>query len=171
MIAKRDPIGGHFVAPASKPETQRAVLMAALAEGTSSIERPLVARETQVMVAACRALGAGIEASNGRFVVEGIGGELRSSARAGTTRYIWAAGSALVGRLFATIGSAIHDRVVVDGNCNLRSRPFAPLFTALAGKGVRFEFLDAPTGCPASPCRASCRAGIIASPRRSRRSS
>lgn len=149
MTAQRDPIGGYFEAPASKPETQRALLMAALAEGTSSIERPLVARETQVMIAACRALGARIAGSNGQVTVEGIGRELRSPARAGTTRYIWAAGSALVGRLFATIGSAIHDRVVVDGNCNLRSRPFAPLFTALAGKGVAFEFLD---GADRLPC-------------------
>ena len=50
LIARRAPIHGGFAAPASKPETQRALLLGALGRGTTTIRRPLIARETQVSI-------------------------------------------------------------------------------------------------------------------------
>ena len=118
------------------------MFLAALAEGMSTIERPLASRETEAMAAACRMLGAALEPEGDRLVIQGLGPDLRAPGPPGT-RYVWAAGSALIGRLFATLGAATPDRVIVDGNCNLRSRPFAPLFAALAENGVHFDFFDA----------------------------
>ncbi len=45
-------------APSSKPETQRAVLLASLAAGRSRVSNALRSRETDAMVTACTALGA-----------------------------------------------------------------------------------------------------------------
>ncbi|MDJ0607713.1 MAG: 3-phosphoshikimate 1-carboxyvinyltransferase [Kiloniellales bacterium] len=153
-IARRGPIVGRCVAPASKPETQRALVMAALAEGTSRIRNPLYCRETRMMIDACKALGVEVEEDENEIRVTGLGGNIRAARREENTRYVWASGSALVGRLFATIGSAMAERVVVDGNSVLRNRPFAPLFSALKAKGVHFEFFD---GEDRLPCAALSR--------------
>ena len=147
-IARRGPIVGRCAAPASKPETQRAVVCAALADGASTIRSPLYCRETQMMMDACEALGAEIVHREGEIEVSGLGGNIRSARREGSTRYVWASGSALVGRLFSTIGSAMAERVVVDGNNVLRGRPFGPLFSALKAKGVHFDFFDAEDRLP-----------------------
>lgn len=142
LISRREPIHARFTAPASKPETQRAILAAALAEGSSRLEGALAARETEAMIRACRALGAEITAEAAGLRIEGVGPRLRDPRHAGQDCYIWAAGSALVARIFATLGSAIPQRVIVDGNDVLRSRPFAPLFELLGRHGVAFEHLD-----------------------------
>lgn len=145
LISRQDPIHGRFRAPASKPETQRALIMAALADGLTKISYPLVARETLVMIEACRSLGAKIAQHEDRLEVSGTGPvcgqELAASGPAGD-RYVWASGSALVARLFLTLASALPENVIVDGNCTLRVRPFRPLIEALSQKGVEFRFFD-----------------------------
>ncbi len=51
--------------PGSKSMTNRALVLAALADGPATIRNPLRARDTDLMVAALRALGARIEAASG----------------------------------------------------------------------------------------------------------
>src|ERR1700722_6382964 len=136
-ISGQGPIWAELNAPASKPETQRALVMAALADGLTQIHRPLVARETLIMMEACRSLGAEISLSDDRLEVRGIGLSLNHNvkppARAGT-RHIWGGGSGLGARIFLGIGLAVPENVIIDGTCNLRSRPFAPLTAALREK-------------------------------------
>jgi 3-phosphoshikimate 1-carboxyvinyltransferase len=93
------------------------------------------------MMEACRSFGAKVTQLDDRLEVSGIGPILGSPDPAGS-RYVWASGSALVARLFLTIGSALPEPVVVDGKCNLRVRPFEPLTAALGRKGVEFRFFD-----------------------------
>ncbi|MDQ3105054.1 MAG: 3-phosphoshikimate 1-carboxyvinyltransferase, partial [Actinomycetota bacterium] len=47
--------------PGSKSLTNRALVLAALASGPSTIDRPLLARDTELMAAALRALGTSID--------------------------------------------------------------------------------------------------------------
>ena len=146
LISRQNPIYGEFSAPASKPHTQRAIIMAALADGLTKISYPLVSRETQVMIEACRSLGAKVAQLDDRLEVSGIGpifSQDPTSSDPASSRYIWSSGSALVARLFLTIGSALPETVIVDGKCNLRVRPFEPLTAALQRKGVEFKFFDA----------------------------
>ena len=60
-------------APSSKPETQRAILIAALADGQSVIVNDLRCQETETMVEACRSLGARFEFCEDRVKVTGTG--------------------------------------------------------------------------------------------------
>lgn len=152
LIARRAPIAGIFRAPAAKPDTQRALIMAALASGVTTIHNPLLSRETEAMIEACRALGADISRAEGTIRVCGTGAAWRQQAGPDprASRYIWAAGSALVARISLALGATLPERLIVDGNCNLRSRPFAPLFSALAGKGVEFAFFDGADRLPAA---------------------
>ena len=103
------------------------------------------------MMEACREIGAEIihDGAEIRVVGTGIGERVSPTPTRPNTRYVWADGSALIGRLFATICSLIPERVVIDGNNVLRNRPFAPLFSALRAKGAEFGFFK---GVDALPC-------------------
>jgi len=124
--------------------------MAALADGLTTIRSPLIARETTTMIEACRSLGAEVSLSGDRLEVRGIGPEFSHAppTSGGRSHYIWASGSALVARLFIIIGSALPESIIVDGKCNLRTRPFEPLMAALRSKGVELAFLDTPDRLP-----------------------
>ena len=118
--------------------------MAAPADRTSTIRSPLRSSETLKMMEACRVIGAEITHDENEIQVVGTGiGEQMSLVPTGPNiRYVWAGGSAFVGRLFAAICSLIPERVVIDGNNVLRNRPFAPLLSALRAKGAEFGFFD-----------------------------
>src|SRR5215472_7969440 len=56
--------------PGSKSMTNRALILAALSDGPTLINGPLVARDTQLMAEALRALGCRIDESGGAWRVE-----------------------------------------------------------------------------------------------------
>jgi 3-phosphoshikimate 1-carboxyvinyltransferase len=143
-FGSRGPLHGEFSAPASKPQTQRALIIGSLADGLTTIHHPLMARETLTMIEACRSLGAAVSIQDDQLTVRGIGSHFGSTVVGPPTgaRYVWASGSALVARLFLSIGSAFPEVVVIDGKCNLRARPFEPLTTALRQKGVELRAFD-----------------------------
>jgi 3-phosphoshikimate 1-carboxyvinyltransferase len=129
--------------PGSKSITNRALLCAALAEGTSTLRGALFAQDTAAMSGAVAALGARVELDEpaARMTVTGSGrpaADARIDARqSGTTsRFILPA---------AALGSA---RVLVDGDVQLRGRPFEPLLDALVQLGASVEELGAPGRLP-----------------------
>ena len=118
-------------APSSKPETQRTILIAALAEGTSTVVNDLRCEETETMVEACRNLGARFDFRDDRVHVTGIGGR-----PAFKNRFIQAYGSGLVFRCFTALASVSTDMVALTGDKTLRARVMRPLFEALEGFGA-----------------------------------
>jgi len=130
--------------PGSKSITNRALLCAALAEGESVLRGALFADDTRAMLGAVASLGAGVEARADEALVRVSGGRRLASAPAridarqsGTTsRFILAA---------AALGSA---ECVVDGDPQLRLRPFAPLADALVELGASVRALEAPGQLP-----------------------
>jgi 3-phosphoshikimate 1-carboxyvinyltransferase len=142
-----EPLGAPPLAairpPGSKSITNRALLCAALAEGTSTLRGALFAQDTAAMSGAVAALGARVELDEpaARMTVTGSGrpaADARIDARqSGTTsRFILPA---------AALGSA---RVLVDGDAQLRGRPFEPLLDALVQLGASVEELGAPGRLP-----------------------
>jgi len=135
--------------PGSKSITNRALLCASLAEGSSTLRGALFAQDTRAMMDAVSALGARLRADQETRTVEVLGSGRRRSAQplrvdarqSGTTsRFILPA---------AALGTA---RVTVDGAPQLRARPFAPLIEALEQLGVRVEFLAEPGCLPVAVC-------------------
>lgn len=134
--------------PGSKSLTNRAILLAALADGESTLTHALVdADDAQVMVRALRALGAGVEIDGSTVRVRGVGGRWRVGTdgvtinlnNAGTaTRFLTAA---------AVLAPAGSGGIVIDGNARMRERPIRELGDALARLGVRVEYLGG-NGCP-----------------------
>ena len=87
MIVTLEKIAGvdlTFTAPPSKSYTHRALIAGALAEGRTTIFRPLEAEDTKLTAGALRSLGVVIEEQLGRIIITGCKGKLPN--RTPTTR-------------------------------------------------------------------------------------
>ncbi len=131
---------GRVAPPGSKSITNRALLLAALARGTSRLDGALKSDDTARMAEALQAMGVGIsEPDATTFVVTGTG-RLQAPEK---PLFLGNAGTAT---RFLTAATALVDgTVVVDGDAHMRKRPIAPLIEALTRLGVT---VSAPTGCP-----------------------
>jgi 3-phosphoshikimate 1-carboxyvinyltransferase len=146
----RSPLRGRVVLPGSKSITNRALLMAALADGRSVLTGALKSDDTHWMAQALRAMGAEVsEPDATTFIVTGHGG---LKAPAGPL-FLGNAGTAT---RFLTAAAALADGpVVIDGDAHMRKRPIRPLVDALAQLGVQAAATD---GCP--PVTVHGRGGI-----------
>ncbi|MBN1441951.1 MAG: 3-phosphoshikimate 1-carboxyvinyltransferase [Planctomycetes bacterium] len=159
LTARVGPISGSFGGtvrlPGSKSLTNRALLMAALAEGTSRISNLLDCDDSRYMIGALRKLGVVVEIAGGSpaaslaasaapagpaAIVRGAGGpfpvkrgELFLGNAGTTTRFLTAA-------LAASEGTYL-----VDGDERMRRRPIGDLVEALNDLGCDVR---APTGSP-----------------------
>jgi 3-phosphoshikimate 1-carboxyvinyltransferase len=67
--------------PGSKSLTQRALIAAALAEGSSFVRHALIAEDTQYLISGLQALGAGIESVPEGYQVTGMAGVLKNNGK------------------------------------------------------------------------------------------
>jgi 3-phosphoshikimate 1-carboxyvinyltransferase len=134
------PLVGRVTPPGSKSITNRALLLAALARGTSRLTGALKSKDTQLMAAALRQMGVVVdEPDDTSFVVTSAG----FLAPPKDPLMLGNAGTAV---RFLTAAVALVDGiVVVDGDEAMRKRPIGPLVTALKSLGI---VASAPTGCP-----------------------
>ncbi len=135
LIVRKSRLAGKVLIPGSKSHTIRAVAIASLAEGQSSIRRPLVSGDTQSAVQCYRALGAKIDTTDPEcWKVSGTGGTIQPSedvidvANSGTTLRI-AMGSAAL--------AAASQTTTFTGDEQIRSRPVGPLMNALGDLGAK----------------------------------
>jgi 3-phosphoshikimate 1-carboxyvinyltransferase len=122
------PIDAVISLPGSKSITARALILAALADGPSRIVRPLRARDTDLMAAALRALGTGIDEDGADWVVT------PRLLRGPTDVDAGLAGTVL--RFLPPVAALAEGAVRVDGDPRLRDRPNAGLIAALRHLGV-----------------------------------
>jgi 3-phosphoshikimate 1-carboxyvinyltransferase len=128
--------------PGSKSITNRALLIAALANGDSTLSGPLASDDTAVMLDALLALGCEIELQTGAWRVKGRNGRLRRSPSAIDTR-----NSGTTARFLAAAAALSAGPVVIDGSPRMRERPIQELADALVSLGVGVEVLGE-NGCP-----------------------
>jgi 3-phosphoshikimate 1-carboxyvinyltransferase len=127
--------------PGSKSITNRALLLAALARGTTRLEALLESDDTRVMREALKALGVGVEPVDGAQALDvtGIGGSRFPVKRAG----IFVGNSGTSARsLVAALALADGD-YVVSGVPRMHERPIADLVDALRAAGARIEYRGA----------------------------
>jgi len=127
------PLRAVVAVPGSKSITNRALLVAALADGPSRLSGVLEADDTEAMIDCLRRLGVPVELDRHAEIatVGGTGGRLPAgpveldARQSGTTARFLPAALAL--------GAG---RYRLDGAAQLRARPFGPLFDALRSLGV-----------------------------------
>lgn len=133
LIVKKSVLNGEITIPASKSHTIRAVVIASLAEGKSTLLNPLDSADSQASVNACRALGAKIS-QNKNWEIEGFAGKpLTPSAE------IDLMNSGTSANLVAGLAAHTLGPTVLTGDESLRSRPFAPILKALNDLGAGAE--------------------------------
>lgn len=131
----RRPLDATVTVPGSKSLTNRALLIAALAAGCSTLIGALASDDTRYMAGALRTLGIEVEQETGpdgaRFIVSGQGGHFPVSE---ATLFIGASGTAA--RFLTAALPLGHGRYVLDGVPRMRERPIAPLLAALRQLGA-----------------------------------
>jgi len=130
-IVPRGPLGGRLDAPPSKSVTNRLLVVAALAEGTSTLTRPLESDDTEAMVEGLRSFGVTIAAASPVVAVEGSGGRLRTPVGPLDARQ---SGTTL--RFLAPLTLVAGGTTTLDGSPSLRRRPIGGLAEALAELGA-----------------------------------
>ena len=134
------PLDGAARPPGSKSITNRVLLIAAMANGTSRITGALKSDDTKLMAAALRQMGVAVEEPDPTgFVVTGSG----RLAAPDAALFLGNAGTAT--RFLTAMAATVDGTVTVDGDAHMRKRPIGPLVDALASVGVA---ASAPTGCP-----------------------
>ncbi|MDO8683680.1 MAG: 3-phosphoshikimate 1-carboxyvinyltransferase [Armatimonadota bacterium] len=153
LIVEKSNLNGRVLIPASKSHTIRAVVIATLADGVSTIVNPLVAADTLACVDVCRAFGAQIE-TNGDWIVRGVGGKLKAPdnvvdvGNSGTTLYIAMGMAAL-----------IDGQTTFTGDHQIQSRPAGPLIDALNHLGAQVRSTK-DNGCPPLVVRGPLKGGV-----------
>lgn len=130
--------------PGSKSYTQRALVLAALADGESVLHNPLIAEDTLLLLEALQDLGADIKIGEGNIRVIGTGGRISPLS---DHRDISLGNNGTAMRLLISLAALGKGDYVLTGGERLRERPVRPLLDALAQLGAQAESLKA-DGCP-----------------------
>jgi 3-phosphoshikimate 1-carboxyvinyltransferase len=134
------PLIGRVSPPGSKSITNRALLLAALAEGTSHLTGALKSKDTVLMARALREMGVTVEEPDATsFRVNSTGKLTAPSA----PLFLGNAGTAT--RFLTAAVATIDGTAIVDGDEDMRVRPIKPLVDALNSLGIDAQ---SPTNCP-----------------------
>ncbi|MEU8304019.1 3-phosphoshikimate 1-carboxyvinyltransferase [Actinomadura sp. NPDC048955] len=125
------PVDATVPLPGSKSMTNRALILAALAEAPTCITRPLHSRDTELMAGALRALGAGIGEDGDDWQV--LPQRLEGPARVD----VGLAGTVM--RFLPPVAALASGEVFVDGDPRARERPMGPIITALRALGADID--------------------------------
>ena len=136
------PLNATVRVPGSKSLTNRALLIAALANGTTRLTNALFSDDSRYFAKALQTLGFDIQLneSSHEMTVTGLGGKIPSKkaelfiGNAGTAARFLSA--------FLTLGNGEY---ILDGEPRMRERPIGDLIDALQQLGVELETTN---GCP-----------------------
>jgi 3-phosphoshikimate 1-carboxyvinyltransferase len=126
-----EPVDAVVAVPGSKSATNRALVLAALADSPSLLRRPLRARDTELMADALKSLGASVTDDGADWAI--TPGPIRGGGRvdcglAGT-----------VMRFVPPVAALADGEVAFDGDPRSHERPMRPLVEALRTLGADIE--------------------------------
>ncbi|GAA1525819.1 3-phosphoshikimate 1-carboxyvinyltransferase [Nocardioides humi] len=132
-----EPIDATVTLPGSKSLTNRALVLAALADGPSVVRRALRSRDTLLMAQALTALGARVDTSGEAWAVTPLDGtvpEGRAAVDCGL------AGTVM--RFVPPAAGLVRGEVAFDGDAHMRKRPVGEILSALGALGLRIDSAD-----------------------------
>ncbi|MGZ4770365.1 MAG: 3-phosphoshikimate 1-carboxyvinyltransferase [Ilumatobacteraceae bacterium] len=131
------PIDAVVAVPGSKSIANRALVCAALAEGTSTFASVPDGDDTDAMLTCLELLGVGVGgdvAGAGTATITGTGGALRSGPARLPTRL-----AGTTSRFITAVAALGPGPYTIDGDPPLRARPMAPLHDALVALGASVQ--------------------------------
>lgn len=131
----KNPVDVRVVIPGSKSVTNRALILASQAEGTSKLRRPLVSRDSELMIGGLKALGLTISETteNGDLVFNVTGGSLKGPAK------IDVGNAGTVMRFLPPLAALADGEVSFDGDPRSHERPLGPVIKALEELGISID--------------------------------
>ena len=138
-------VTGEVTLPGSKSLSNRALLLSALAEGTTRLKNLLRSDDTERMLAALRQLGTGIELSADWQSVKVLGNAGIFNTPDVPDFFLGNAGTAI--RPLTAVLSLIPGDFTIDGDQYMRERPIEHLVDALLTLGAQVSY-PAKVGCP-----------------------
>lgn len=128
-----EPVDAVVSLPGSKSLTNRALVLAALADRPSVVRRALRSRDTELMARALTSMGAAVDTSGDDWAVT----PLSDSAVDRAEVDCGLAGTVM--RFVPPVAGLVHGDVAFDGDPHMRNRPVGEVLAALAGLGVRID--------------------------------
>ncbi len=127
------PVSGTPVIPGSKSITNRALVTAALGDGTSTLTGPLFSDDTHYMAQALHQLGIPVRADEAArtMTVDGSAGTIPA-----TSADLYIGNSGTTARFLAAVVALGTGPYRIDGDEAMRKRPIGPLLDALRQLGV-----------------------------------
>lgn len=141
-LAPTGPVELELAVPGSKSLTNRALVVAALAEGETTLEGALWAEDSEVMVGALRRLGFELQVDGTTVTVAGRGGAVPAERAELDLRL---SGTSI--RFLTALCALGAGRYRLDGTARMRERPIQDLLDALRALGGAAES-ERGTGCP-----------------------
>jgi len=136
------PVDISVVIPGSKSVTNRALILASQAASPSTLRRPLISRDSELMVAGLKALGLGIEESTA--VVDGneeLQWIVTPAPMSGGVR-VDVGNAGTVMRFLPPLAALATGEVIFDGDPRSYERPLGPVIKALEELGVSIDHED-----------------------------
>ncbi|MFQ5413241.1 MAG: 3-phosphoshikimate 1-carboxyvinyltransferase [Phycisphaerae bacterium] len=135
------PLDADIAVPGSKSISNRALVTAALADGTTLLTNVLIAEDTRLMIDGLASLGVSItvDAHTHRVEVTGCGGHVPADEAD-----IFCGNAGTVMRFLAAVAAVGHGRYRLDGVPRMRERPIRALADVLQalGAGIAFPSAD-----------------------------
>lgn len=128
-------VSARVVIPGSKSVTNRALILAAQAQNPSLLKRPLISRDTELMVAGLRAMGVGIKdvQVDGDLAWEITPAPLRGPAK------VDVGNAGTVMRFLPPLSALAQGDISFDGDPRSYERPLGPVIAALEDLGIEIE--------------------------------
>jgi 3-phosphoshikimate 1-carboxyvinyltransferase len=146
IVPLTQPVRAEITVPGSKSITNRALILAALAEGEVTLKGALWSEDTQVMTAALQELGFEIkieedpaEFCNRTITVKGLGGKIPKAGTAEEPLELFVGNAGTAARFlaaFVCLGEGVYR---LSGVPRMHERPQAALFSALRELGYQVE--------------------------------
>jgi 3-phosphoshikimate 1-carboxyvinyltransferase len=135
--------GGTVRLPGSKSISNRVLLLAGLAQGTTAVHDLLDSDDTRVMLAALRDLGCTLVQDGPVLQVTGLGGQLRKPRAA---LFLGNAGTAMrpLTAALAVLAATQGGQFELSGVARMHERPIGDLVDALRQLGCPVEYLGQP---------------------------
>ena len=140
------PVRAEITVPGSKSITNRALILAALADGEVTLTGALWSEDTQVMTEALKTLGFEIKVENDpnefcnrTITVKGLGGKIPKAGTAEKPLELFVGNAVTAARFlaaFVCLGDGVYR---LSGVARMHERPQAALFSALRELGYRVE--------------------------------
>jgi len=135
-------VAGTVRVPGSKSISNRALLLAGFAAGTTAIEGLLHSDDTHVMIEALKQLGCRIEGDGDRVLVTGLGARPLTQQ---SILWLGNAGTAMRPLVAAlALGAGAGARLEFRGTPRMHERPIGDLVDALRSLGCAIEYLEQP---------------------------